>query len=636
MSGTIPSITTRTTSSSQRDRFRSLLISFPLLSVAALTLGMQQSASAAVFDVDNSTALIQALTDANANGEADVINLAAGTYTLTDVASEQIDLVEYTDPDGTVTIFEDDIYGPNGLPLIESEVTIKASSGAAVIERSGAEVFRFFHVRPGATLELEGVTLRGGRSDPDRGREQSRKGGAILNQGTTVVSDSVFTDNTGGREGGAIQNRPGATLEIHSSVFEGNKLTHWFSYGGAINNVKGIVSIDQSTFKNNHTCLPPDCREESGDGGAIANTAGEMTITNSTFVGNKSISGGAVENGRGKLVIVNSSFFGNVALNWGGAIGSYAESDPSPERDTKEWGDGVLVIINSTIAGNHAGDFGVGKSGASTYGGGGLLNQKGVVVLKNTILAGNTAPAGMAQDCTGYPYFHHNPVYILSAGHNIIGDTDGCLTVPVEMPYSFEHDQGGAPLLLTLETDASTDLLGGAGVGALDAGADLPGRGHMALTSTSAAINAGANDTSVILESECVGGSLVVSGLSQDQLGNAAALEVRDIGAVEYTGAAAAPAALLPLSLAPFDPLPDACAGMKVKEAVGSDGGVTDVAGNSTSTETNTQTDTSVAVGQSVSQAPSTSGGGAWGPWGILSLGVATLGVRLRRRRAVS
>ncbi len=207
------------------------------------------------------------------------------------------------------------------------------------------------------------------------------------------------------------------------------------------------------------------------------------------------------------------------------------------------------------------------------------------------------------------------------------------------MPDGYAHNLGGAPLLLTLEKGVTTDQLGDAAVGAFDAGADLPGRGHIALTSKSAAINAGANDNSVSLDSVCVGGRLTVTGLAQDQLGNAVAVEVRDSGAVEYTGQDAAPANLLPLSLASFDPLTAACDVMIAKDqgGDGDDGGVTDTAANSTNTETNTQTDTSVAVGQSsVTQAASTSGGGVWGPWGILLLGVATLGVRRCRLRAVS
>ncbi len=190
MSGTITTITTRTPNTLSRNRIRSLFM-LPVLSMAAWTLGAPNSVLAAQFDVSGGDAagLIQAIADANANSEADVIHLAAGTYTLTDVASEQIDLLKYTDPDGKVTYFDDAIYGPNGLPLITSEITIKGAGGA-IIERSSSERFRFLHVRPDGVLRLEGVTLRGGHSlmgflpdgNNDNGRLHGIRGGAILNQ----------------------------------------------------------------------------------------------------------------------------------------------------------------------------------------------------------------------------------------------------------------------------------------------------------------------------------------------------------------------------------------------------------------------------------------------------------------------
>lgn len=523
-----------------------------------------------------------------------------------------------------------------------------------MIERSGdkkSNPFRFFHVRPGATLRLEGITFRGGFSKG--GVNMGRRGGAILNEGATIIRDSVFIDNTAGREGGAIFNRPRALLEIYTSTFERNTLNEsnptGGALGGAIINVAGRLSVDRSTFKGNTTCLPPDCLTEDGDGGAIENVSGEAVITNSTFFENKSVSGGAIENSRGKLTIVNSTFYKNVATRWAGAIGAYADNSPSPERKTNLWGEGIIVIINSTIIGNHAGDDGIGKDGYTTFGGGGILTQKGVIVLKNTILAGNTAPAGMAQDCTGYPYFHDNPVYIISAGNNIIGDTNGCLTVPVEMPYKAEidypHTHGGEPLLVTLKTDNATDMTGIPGVGSYDDGAGATGGGHLPLNSNSPAINVGDNDLSVRLNSVWVGGSVCVSpatpDISHDQLGKAVALEVRDIGAVEYVGASPAPTELAPLNLVAFNTGVVDCSATVV--FVGTEGGAVESPGLDGGGDDGVvkagQTDDELkkAADSSVKESTNTSGGGggAWGAWGIL-LSMLVIGARLRRQRVTT
>ncbi len=256
-------------------------------------------------------------------------------------------------------------------------------------------------------------------------------------------------------------------------------------------------------------------------------------------------------------------------------------------------------------------------------------------MLKNTILAGNTAPAGMPQECTGYPYFEHNPVYILSAGNNIIGDTAGCLTVPEEMPDGYAHSYGGQPLLMTLEADTSTDLLGDAGLGAFDAGGDVPGRGHVGLTSGSAAVNAGANDGSVNLDSACVGGRVSVSGSSEDQLGQGVALEVRDIGAVEYTGAGAAPATLLPMNLLAFDPLDPACALLTASDEASADAADDVLASDEISVDDDggSLTNTAGAVAQSTGETNLSTGTGAVGPWGMLFLGASVLVASWRRQR---
>lgn len=657
MSGTITNITTSISNPKNRDMFRSLLILFPVLSVTALMLGSPQSVSAAEFHVSggNSQALIQAIKDANANAEADVIHLGAGVYTLTKVESEHFDVTTVTDPDGTVRVFNDYIYGPNGLPFIESDITVRAASGPVVIERNGDMSLRFFHVFPGATLRLEGVTLRGGKSDG--GRNKALTGGAILNEGAVVIRDSVFKDNVAGTEGGAINNRPHAFLEIHTSTFEHNTLNQWNpqggALGGAIINVAGLLKVDRSTFKGNTTCLPPACETEDGDGGAIENVAGEAIITNSTFVENKSVSGGAIENARGKLTIVNSTFYKNVATRWAGAIGAYADNSPSLERATNLWGEGIIVIINSTIVGNHAGDDGIGKDGYNTFGGGGILTQKGVIVLKNTILAGNTAPAGMPQDCTGYPYFHDNPVYIISAGNNIIGDTNGCLTVPVEMPWKGTHTHHGKPLLVTLKTGSPTDMTGNPDVGSYGPDPSAPGRGHFPLNSNSPAINNGDNDPSVKLNSPWVGGHVCATpDISHDQLGNTVALEVRDIGAVEYMGASPAPVTWSSLNnLSPFATGDVDCSKQVVFVSTGAaipgadtgggtGGGAvvspgTDVVSNPVSNIDVDEVAQAVDSDVKASTGVSSGGGGALEPWGML-LGILAIGARLRRQRVMT
>jgi hypothetical protein len=86
--------------------------------LAALTLARGADASTFVCAAGDTACLIQAINDANTNGQLqDTIRLAAGTYTLTDIDNQ-------TD-------------GANGLPSITSTLTIRViGSGTATIERA--------------------------------------------------------------------------------------------------------------------------------------------------------------------------------------------------------------------------------------------------------------------------------------------------------------------------------------------------------------------------------------------------------------------------------------------------------------------------------------------------------------------
>src|SRR5215831_15577630 len=80
--------------------------------------------------------LIDAINTANANGEANTITLAAGTYTLTAV--------------------DNDTGGPNGLPSITSELTLRgAGPDRTILERAAnAPAFRLLQIAPQGNLKL--------------------------------------------------------------------------------------------------------------------------------------------------------------------------------------------------------------------------------------------------------------------------------------------------------------------------------------------------------------------------------------------------------------------------------------------------------------------------------------------------
>jgi len=177
-------------------------------------------------------ALINAITTANGNGEADIINLAAdGTYTLTAVDNN-------TD-------------GPNGLPSITSEITINGNG--ATIQRSsagGTPAFRIFHVAAGGNMTLNDLTVTNGKT-PDGGTctgydcdggdgggiyTNNYYGGAVTIVNSTLSGNSTGNGDTDGRGGGLVSSTSSSVLTnvtISGNTAKGHGGALWHNTNGS-------------------------------------------------------------------------------------------------------------------------------------------------------------------------------------------------------------------------------------------------------------------------------------------------------------------------------------------------------------------------------------------------------------------
>ncbi|HEX2276567.1 MAG TPA: hypothetical protein VHN13_05500 [Candidatus Tectomicrobia bacterium] len=254
--------------------------------VTALAVILPRAVPAAEFACAEGdvTCLINAITAANANGEANTITLAAGTYTLTAVNNTTVD-------------------GPNGLPSITSPLTITGaniqdsmqnsisnsfnftSSGVGnitigqntgtvtgvgnlnaptIIEQSlGAPDFGLVHIAETGTVVLDGLTLRGGA-------------GAIANHGTLTLANSVLAGNVHGL-GGGIHNTSTMTI-VNSALSTGD----------------GISNAGDMAFTN--------CTVTSD----ISND-GDMAFTNCTVSGSGSMSNAGVVTVQNTILAVGIS-----------------------------------------------------------------------------------------------------------------------------------------------------------------------------------------------------------------------------------------------------------------------------------------------------------------------------------------
>ena len=139
------------------------------------------TANAATFNVSagNVSELRQAIAAANANGEADIINVQ-GRYRSYPVTSSY------------------DKFGPNAYPPITSEIRINGNGGSLVQAVWGTG--RLFYVASGGkltlvNLKLQNAVARGGEGGSGGGGGGVGLGGAIFNHGEVVLEGCTFNDN---------------------------------------------------------------------------------------------------------------------------------------------------------------------------------------------------------------------------------------------------------------------------------------------------------------------------------------------------------------------------------------------------------------------------------------------------------
>jgi mersacidin/lichenicidin family type 2 lantibiotic len=235
--------TTDTTRQGEKGRWRVRMMgSVPIVAALVVALMCAQPVLAANFMCQDTVCLIEAIHEANGNGEENSITLAAGIYHLTAADNE--------------------LEGGTGLPSVTSSLTIDGPD--SFIEReASAPSFRFFHVAASGTLTLEGITLMGGSVE-------NNSGGAIFNEGTVTLITSRLLDNHAGISGGGIVNY--GTAALQSTVLARNTAqTTGPNFAGQATSL-GNNFIDDITGCST-TLLANDRTEELGVGDAPENSA---------------------------------------------------------------------------------------------------------------------------------------------------------------------------------------------------------------------------------------------------------------------------------------------------------------------------------------------------------------------------
>lgn len=107
-------------------------------------------------------------------------------------------------------------------------------------------------------------------------------GGALDNDGLTVIRASTFSNNSAGTAGlggvgGAINNEPGGRLSVINSTLSGNATaSNVTSSGGGLYNA-GVLTLTNATFSGNST---------PGLGGGLRLVAGSVTLLRNSIIAN--------------------------------------------------------------------------------------------------------------------------------------------------------------------------------------------------------------------------------------------------------------------------------------------------------------------------------------------------------------
>ncbi|HEV7572978.1 MAG TPA: choice-of-anchor Q domain-containing protein [Thermoanaerobaculia bacterium] len=351
-------------------------------------------ASAATFTVSNTNAtgpgsLVDAISQANAIAGPHTINItASGTMNVTTplVLTQSMTI---NGPAATPPAFTID--GGNSTRIIQVSASaagpmtlsgITLTHGRVDSAKGGA-----IDVPAGRTLNLTNCfVIANSTTGTSSADTFLSAGGAISTAGTLNIQTSMLSNNTSTGPGAAIYSAATATVSIVLSQFIGNQATNFA--GAMYCSASVLITITNTTFFGNQS--------GTGGSGAIGFTDTKAVISGCTFSGNTTLgAGGAiVANARtgATIGIENSTFSGNTA-DFAGAF--YAQ-------------EGTTDLRNVTITANSA-----------RRAGGGFNNPGPAtrVVLRNSIVAGNTVTLPGDTDCSG-------PV--LSNGYNLIGSTDGC------------------------------------------------------------------------------------------------------------------------------------------------------------------------------------------------------------------
>lgn len=201
--------------------------------------------------------------------------------------------------------------GPSALPIIFGDTVIEGN-GSVIQRAANADDMRLIYVYNTGKLTLHDVTLRNGRL---LSSERAYNGGAIRNDGETVLNHVSILGNKVQADGAAIYNGVGAKLEIRRSRITGNGhptpsgITQSHSASILALMAESSAHLSEVVFSNNYSY------------DASVRDMGELTIEQTSFIGNRSLGNGGILHDSKDLLTLRRS---TMADNQGNSAGALA------------------------------------------------------------------------------------------------------------------------------------------------------------------------------------------------------------------------------------------------------------------------------------------------------------------------
>jgi hypothetical protein len=359
----------------------------------------------ATFNVSNPSEFQTALSTAAANGQDDVVNVAAGSYnlisTLQYVSGENYGL-SINGAGRNTTILN----GGHAIRILS--ITTTLANANVTIQNLGFQNGATAEGGGGLQISVTSASITLGNclvSNCTATGASSVGGGANLttDTGDITVTASIFRDNTSsGNVGGLFTGTNSGIINLTNCTLDGNSVlnsggsSYFGDGGGAMLYSDGTsqMNIRGNTFTNNVAS-----GGDNPDGGGMmvyplgANST--VTMENNTLTNNRAgLGGGGCEirlNAGGSVIFGNNTFTGNRATVGGGA-GAMIHLDH-----------GSLSLTNNTFSNNQCGENGGGVvmemwSGTATLSGNAFTSNQAGQNGGGVALATNTATASISKN----------------------------------------------------------------------------------------------------------------------------------------------------------------------------------------------------------------------------------------------